>query len=96
MRKSRRQIHQEWVANKYAKKPLENPIIEEPSEEAKTTLSFEKEETSVDSSLLEEDASELEHQEKSSRTKTRRVKSNASSEVKDKPKKFRKFRKPKK
>ena len=86
MRKNRRQIAAEWAAAKQAEKDL----IEA---EVKTTLSFEKEETIVDSSLLEEDAAELEYEEKSSRTKTRRVKSNASSEVKAKPKKPRKTKK---
>ena len=85
MRKSRRQIANEWAAAKQAEKDLvEVPV------EVKTTHSFVKEETFVDSSLLEEDAAELEHAEKSSRTKTRRVKSDALNGVKGKPKKPRK------
>ena len=88
MRKSRRQIANEWAAAKQAEKDLV---------EVKTTHSFVKEETFVDSSLLEEDAAELEHAERSSRTKTRRVKSDAINGVKAKPKKAkRKPRKPKK
>lgn len=91
MRKSRRQIANEWAAAK-----LEDRVAVEPLVEVKTTHSFVKEETFVDSSLLEEDAAELEHEERSSRTKTRRVRSNAVNEIKAKPKKARKPRKPKK
>tara|TARA_R110002110_G_scaffold336499_2_gene547099 strand:+ start:1156 stop:1443 length:288 start_codon:yes stop_codon:yes gene_type:complete len=92
MRKSRRQIANEWAAAKQAAKA----VVEVPVE-VKTTHSFVKEETFVDSSLLEEDAAELEHAERSSRTKTRRVKSDAINGVKAKPKKAkRKPRKPKK
>jgi len=79
MRKSNRQRAQEWAAAKQADK-----AVVEPPAEVKTTHSFEKEETIVDSSLLEEDAAELEREEKSSRTKTRRVKSNASGDSKSK------------
>ena len=78
MRKSNRQRAQEWAAAKKAKNVVEVPV------EVKTTHSFEKEETIVDSSLLEEDAAELEREEKSSRTKTRRAKSNASGDSKSK------------
>ena len=92
MRKSVRQRAIEWSAAKTADKA----VVEVPVE-VKTTHSFVKEETFVDSSLLEEDAAELEDEERSSRTKTRRVKSNAVNEVKAKPKKAkRKPRKPKK
>ena len=82
MRKSRRQIAIEWSAAKTAAK-----VVVEVPVEVKTTHSFVKEETFVDSSLLEEDAAELEHEERSSRTKTRRVKSDALNGVKAKPKK---------
>tara|TARA_R110000824_G_C15070502_1_gene663314 strand:- start:241 stop:528 length:288 start_codon:yes stop_codon:yes gene_type:complete len=92
MRKSVRQRAIEWSAAKTAAKA----VVEVPVE-VKTTHSFVKEETFVDSSLLEEDAAELEHEERSSRTKTRRVKSDAFNGVKAKPKKAkRKPRKPKK
>ena len=92
MRKSRRQIANEWAASKQ-----EERVVVEVPVEVKTTHSFVKEETFVDFSLLEEDAAELEHEERSSRTKTRRVKSNAVNEVKAKPKKAkRQPRKPKK
>tara|TARA_R110000796_G_scaffold60666_6_gene140529 strand:+ start:19549 stop:19815 length:267 start_codon:yes stop_codon:yes gene_type:complete len=85
MRKSRRQIANEWAAAKQE----ERAVVEVPVE-VKTTHSFVKEETFVDSSLLEEDAAELEHEERSSRTKTRRVKSDALNKVKGKPKNPRK------
>jgi len=88
MRKSRRQIANEWAAAKQAER-----VAVEPPAEVKTTHSFVKEETFVDSSLLEEDAAELEHEERSSRTKTRRVRSNAVNEIKAKPKKPRKPKK---
>ena len=72
MRKSRRQIHLEWAnAKKAARKPDVAP-----------SHSFEKKETIIDESYLEEDAKELEYEEKS--TRTRKARDSSSEEPKSK------------
>lgn len=93
MRKSRRQIQQEWANAKKAAREVSVAPLEEPTP-VKPIHSFEKEEIIIDESYLEEDAKELEYKEKSTRTRKAR---NASSDE-PKPKKVRKIfgKKPKK